>query len=58
MSAEAKPPDTESPLLRRAYSWLMTVWIAYVLAAFFVIRILGSGMAQRFVALVRLRLSR
>lgn len=55
MSDEDKPRDLRSPDSRRAYSWLTTIWIGYVLIAFFVIRILGSGLVQRLISHIRLR---
>ena len=31
-------------------SWLMELWMAWILAAFFLIRVLGSRAAQSFVS--------
>jgi hypothetical protein len=41
--------------LQRAYPWLTTIWIGFVLVAFFVIRILGSGLAHRLLSHFKLR---
>lgn len=58
MSNEAGNPTTEPSLLQRLWPWLIELWIAYVLVAFFIIRILGSGLVQRLLTLLRLRLAR
>ena len=55
MSDEGKTREFRSPALQRAYSWLVTIWIGYVLIAFFVIRILGSGLVQQVISHFRLR---
>jgi len=58
MTTEAKDPTTAPSLLQRLWPWLIELWIAYVLVSFFIIRILGSGLVQRLVTLLRLRLAR
>ena len=50
--------DASPQGLERAYSWLAPIWLFYVLAAFFTIRILGSGMAQRFISLAKVKFGR
>lgn len=57
MTSEVEDPTTSS-FLQRLRPWLIESWIAYVLATFFVIRILDSGLVQRLLALLRLRLAR
>ena len=47
MDATNKNSDSSARLLRWLPSWLMDLWTAFVLLTFFVIRILGSGTAQR-----------
>jgi hypothetical protein len=42
--------------LRRLYPIFIELWIAGVLAAFFVVRILGSHVGQRILAVIRHRL--
>jgi hypothetical protein len=42
---------------RRFFPWLIELWVASVLLAFFVVRILGSSLGQRLLALARLRLT-
>lgn len=39
--------------LRRLFPVFIELWLASILLAFFVIRMLGSQMGQRFFALVR-----
>lgn len=58
MSSEVKQPTTAPSLFQRLWPWLIELWIAYVLIAFFIIRILGSGLVQRLLTLLRLRLAR
>jgi hypothetical protein len=58
MSSQAKDSTAVPSLLQRLWPWLIELWIAYVLVTFFVVRIIGSGMVQRFLTLVRLRLAR
>jgi hypothetical protein len=41
-------------LFRRFYPWLIELWVAFVLLAFFVVRILGSSVGQRILALAGL----
>ena len=57
MNDEEKDPRTVSSFLHRLYPWLIELWIAYVLFAFLLIRVLGSGTVQRLLTLVRLRLA-
>jgi hypothetical protein len=58
MSREVKHPAIAPSLFQRLWPWLIELWIAYVLVAFFIIRILGSGLVQRLFTLLRLRLAR
>jgi hypothetical protein len=58
MSGQAKDSTAMPSLIQRLWPWLIELWIAYVLVTFFIVRIIGSGMVQRFLALVRLRLAR
>jgi hypothetical protein len=58
MSSQAKDSAVVPSLLQRLWPWLIELWIAYVLVTFFIVRIIGSGTVQRFLALVRLRLAR
>jgi len=58
MSSEVECNTTAPSFLRRLWPWLIELWIAYVLVAFFIIRILGSGLVQRLLTLLRLRLAR
>jgi hypothetical protein len=50
MDATNKNSDSSGRPLRWLPSWLMDLWIAFVLLTFLVIRILGSGTAQRVLA--------
>jgi len=50
--------NEQSSLTDRAYAWLAPIWLFYVLAAFFVIRILGSGLAHRFLNLAQAKFGR
>ena len=45
-------------MVTRVYAWLAPLWLVYVLAAFFVIRILGSRMAHHFLNLLRAKFER
>jgi len=47
MDATNKDSDSSARPLRWRPSGLMDLWTAFVLLTFFVIRILGSGTAQR-----------
>lgn len=58
MNNETGNPTTAPSLLQRIWPWLIELWIAYVLVAFFIVRILGSGLVQRLLTLLRLRLAR
>ena len=58
MSSEPENPTRTPSFLQRLWPWLIELWIAYVLVAFFIIRILGSGLVQRLLTLLRLRLAR
>ena len=58
MSSEVGDRTTAPSFLRRLWPRLIELWIAYVLVAFFIIRILGSGLVQRLLTLLRLRLAR
>jgi hypothetical protein len=58
MSSEVEDRTTTPSFLHRLWPWLIELWIAYVLVAFFIIRIIGSGLVQRLLTLVRLRLAR
>jgi hypothetical protein len=58
MNGTAEASTTSRSFLQRLWPWLIELWIAYVLVSFFVIRILGSGLFQRVLALLRLRLAR
>lgn len=40
-------------VFRRLYPVFIELWIAFVLVAFFVIRILGSSMGQRLVSIIK-----
>lgn len=42
---------------RRLYPWLIELWIASVLFVFFLVRVLGSSVGQRLLALLRLHQS-
>jgi len=44
-------------LLRRLYPVFIELWIAFVLIAFFVVRILGSNLGHRLLALIKHRLA-
>jgi hypothetical protein len=50
MDAKNENLDLSARLLRWLPSWLMDLWLAFVLLTFFLIRILGSGTAQRVLA--------
>ena len=50
MHATSKNSDSSARPLRWRPSWLTGLWTAFVLLTFFVIRILGSGTAQRVLA--------
>jgi len=58
MNGAAEAPTTARSFFQRLWPLLIELWIAYVLVAFFVIRILGSGLFQRLLTLLRLRLAR
>jgi len=58
MSSEVETRTTAPSFLQRLWPRLIELWIAYVLVAFFIIRILGSGLVQRLLTLLRLRLAR
>jgi len=58
MNGAAEAPITARSFLQRLWPWLIELWIAYVLVSFFVIRILGSGLFQRLLTVLRLRLGR
>jgi hypothetical protein len=58
MSNKAGNPTTAPSFRQRLWPWLIELWIAYVLVAFFIVRILGSGLVQRLLTLLRLRLAR
>jgi hypothetical protein len=58
MSSEVGARTTAPSFLRRLWPWLIELWIAYVLVTFFIVRILGSGLVQRLLTLLRLRLAR
>jgi len=47
--------DGNTPASRRAELWSMLIaaWLLAVLVAFFIVRILGSGTAQRFLVALR-----
>ena len=50
MDSRNENPDLSARLPHWVPSWLMDLWIAFVLLTFFLIRILGSGTAQRVLA--------
>jgi hypothetical protein len=58
MNSAAKASTSGPPFLQRRWPWLIELWMAYVLVSFFIIRILGSGLVQRLLALLRLRPAR
>jgi len=53
-----KSRDFRSSALQRPYSWLMVLWMSYVLITFFVIRILGSSVVHRLLSLLKPHLLR
>ncbi len=57
MNSEPNDQATDPSLLQRVWPWLIEIWISYVLVAFFIIRILGSGLVQRLFILLRHRLA-
>jgi hypothetical protein len=58
MNSAAEAPTTGRSFLQRLWPWLIELWIAYVVVSFFIIRILGSGLFQRLLTILRLRLAR
>jgi hypothetical protein len=50
MDARNENPDSSAGLPRWLPSWAIDLWLAFVLLTFFLIRILGSGTAQRLLA--------
>jgi hypothetical protein len=44
------PSDQRQTTLRWIPSWLMNIWIAGMLVAFLIIRVLGSGTGQRLLS--------
>jgi hypothetical protein len=58
MSNEAGTPTATPSFFQRLWPRLIELWVAYVLISFFIIRILGSGLVQRLLSLLRLRLAR
>lgn len=58
MNGATETPITARSFLQRLWPLLIELWIAYVLVSFFIIRILGSGLFQRLLTLLRLQLAR
>ncbi len=53
LKMEDGSPSHPPAIPYRLYSWLIELWIAAVLFVFFIIRVLGSGMGQRALSLLR-----
>jgi hypothetical protein len=58
MNSGTQAPIASRSFLQQLWPWLIELWIAYVLLSFFIIRILGSGLIQRLLTVLRLRLAR